>query len=260
MRTLITRKEWDKVWYHSKERPFQKKMTNESPKQENAKVDTVLAEMNRLGFIDDTSYDHAKFEEYRTLIHETFFIFWTAINPPVERLLYAISYIAQPKTIFGFSIFTGNPIAWSFGPAIQHLYDATRLGAVELDANNGRICTDNFNEIKGDAPVEVYTEDGFETIERWEDNEIDLLYMDANGKDPESGKSNKRINYTFLKKAYPKIKPGGMAIVHNAYQRSFKRDAGDYLKFTADEAYFEKTATIGIDEQGLEISIKKKEN
>ena len=32
----------------------------------------------------------------------------------------------------------------------------------------------------------------------------------------------------------------------------------DYLTFTADEDYFMKTATIFIDEQGLEVSIKKK--
>ncbi|MEX2753859.1 MAG: O-methyltransferase [Candidatus Sigynarchaeota archaeon] len=258
MRYLITRPEWDETYYYHEERKGQRKIINEPPEQEMKRVDTVLSELVKYGFINTTKYDLAAFDQYRKLVHENFFIFWTAINPPVERLLYALSYITRPKTAIGFGIFTGNPIAWSFGPAIQKIYKATRLEAVEIDQNNGRICTDNFNEIKGDAPLVVRVEDGFETIERFKSAELDLVYMDANGKDPETGENNKRINYTFLKKAYPKLKPGGLAIVHNAYQESFKKDAGVYLDFTANEEYFEKTATIGIDEQGLEISIKKK--
>lgn len=258
MRHHITRPEWDATYYYSKEHDGQTKITNEAPEQEKKKVDVVIEELKKNGFIDTTEYDLAAFDRYRKLVHDNFFIFWTAINPPVERLLYALSYITKPKTVIGFGIFTGNPVAWSFGPAIQKVYEATRLEAVEIDPNNGRICTDNFNEIKGDAPLVVRVEDGFQTITRFKDAELDLVYMDANGKDPETGRNNKRINYTFLKKAYPKLKPGGLAIVHNAYQDSFKKDAGAYLDFTADESFFEKTATIGIDEQGLEVSIKKR--
>jgi len=255
---MITRPEWDKFYYYSKEREGQTKIEHEPREREIEKVGVVLEELAKLGFIKDTKYDMDALEKFRVMVKENFFIFWTAINPPVERLLYAISYILKPKSIFGFGIFTGNPVAWSFGPAIQKLYAATRLEAVEIDPNNGRLCRDNFNEIKGDVPLTVHVEDGFETIKRFKDNEFDLVYMDANGKDPETGENNKRINYTFLKKAYLKLKPGGLAIVHNAYQDSFKKDAGAYLDFTADEKYFEKTATIGVDEQGLEISIKKK--
>ncbi|HME54490.1 MAG TPA: hypothetical protein VKM55_19925 [Candidatus Lokiarchaeia archaeon] len=254
---MISRPEWDESYYYSKEHEGQVKIEKEPVEQEAEKVSIVLGELQELGFINDVTYDLDLFKQYRQLVHENFFIFWTAINPPVERLLYALSYILQPKTIFGFGIFTGNPIAWSFGPAIQGIYPAARLDAVEIDPNNGRLCADNFNEIKGDTPLVVHVEDGFDTIENFEDGEINLLYMDANGTDPETGLNGKRINYTFLRKAYPKIKPGGFAIVHNAYQDSFKRDAGDYLDFTENEEFFTKTATIGIDEQGLEISIKK---
>jgi len=258
MRNIISRPEWDSGYYYSKEREGQTKIEHEPKEKEIEKVDIVLKELKKLGFIKDTKYDMAALESYRTLVKENFFIFWTAINPPMERLLYALSYIIKPKSIFGFGIFTGNPVAWSFGPAIQNVYPSTRLEAVEIDLNNGRICTDNFNEIKGDAPLTVHIEDGFKTIDAFKDNEFDLIYMDANGKDPETGQNNKRINYSFLKKAYPKLKPGGFAMVHNAYQESFKKDAGAYLEFTADEKFFTKTATIGVDEQGLEISIKKK--
>lgn len=257
MRAMITRPEWDEGYYYSREREGQVKIEHEPTEQEIEKVAIVLDELKSLKFINDVNYNLEMFDKYRQLVHENFFIFWTAINPPVERLLYALSYILQPRTIFGFGIFTGNPIAWSFGPAIQGIYPAVRLDAVEIDPNNGRLCMDNFNEIKGDTPLVVHVEDGFDTIELYEEGEIDLLYMDANGTDPETGLNNKRINYTFLKKAYSKIKPGGFAIVHNAYQESFKKDAGDYLDFTADENYFLKTVTVGIDEQGLEISIKK---
>jgi predicted O-methyltransferase YrrM len=112
------------------------------------------------------------------------------------------------------------------------------------------------------VPVSIYPEDGFEVIKRHGDGEVDLLYLDANDYDPTDAsnqgerRTSKNINYGLLKKGYDKIRPGGVVLCHNAYQPSFLRDAADYLDFTADESFFEKTATIGIDEMGLEFSVK----
>lgn len=257
MRVAITRPEWDAVYYHSKERDGQVKLEQEPEEAVITKVAMVLDELKSHGFISRTDYDHDAFDAYRTLVHENFFIFWTAITPPMERLLYALSDIIQPKTILGLGIFTGNPVAWSLGPAIQQRYPATSLAAVEIDPNHARICKDNFDEIRGDVPVTIHAEDGFEVLKRYGPAEIDLLYMDANGTDPETGEKGKRINHSFLRRGYDHIAPGGYAMCHNAYQQASLHEFQPYLDFAADETHFSKTATIGIDEQGLEVSIKK---
>jgi predicted O-methyltransferase YrrM len=258
MRKIITKKDWNRVYYYHRERWFQRKMVNESPEAETAKVIETLTELHKMEMIPHTTYNREKFYDFRKLVHENFFIYWTAINPPMEHILYALSDILRPKNILGLGVFTGNPVVWSMGPALNKTYSSSKLVGVELNKDHARIGQDNFNEIRGDIPVAFLGEDGFDVLDRYQDNEIDLLYLDANGKDPETGKSNKRINYSLLKKAYTKIRPGGWAMCHNAYQRSFKREAESYLTFTADESKFSHTATIGIDEQGLEFSLKIK--
>lgn len=262
MRVMITKPEWDKGYYHSAQRPGQQKITAEPEMVEIQKVATVLRELKEAKFIPQEKYDLRLFSLFRNKVHENFFIFWTAINPPMERLLYALSYILQPRNILGIGIFTGNPLVWSLGPAIDHYYTADKLVGVEIDQNNARLCQENIEQVRGDVPVRILPEDGFDVLDRYEDGEVDLLYLDANGYDPDtaakgnSSHNTKNINTSLLKKAYSKIRDGGYAFCHNAYQPSFQKDAADYLAFTNDRKLFTKTATIGIDEMGLEFSIK----
>ncbi len=259
---MITRPEWDKGYYHSAQRPGQEKITAEPETVEIQKVSTVLHDLHQAKFIPQEKYDLRLFSLFQSKVHDNFFIFWTAINPPMERLLYALSYILQPGNILGIGIFTGNPLVWSLGPAIDHSYVPKKLAGVEIEVNNARLCQDNMDQVRGDVPVKIWPEDGFAVLERYEDDEIDLLYLDANGYDssaPNEGeyqRNSKNINTGLIKKAYSKIRPGGYVFCHNVYQPSFKKDAADYLGFTADSKLFSKTATIGIDEMGLEITIK----
>ncbi len=265
MRLLITRPEWDKGFYHSAQRPGQVKITGEPETVEIQKVAAVLRELHTANFIHNEKYDLRLFSLFRGKVHENFFIFWTAINPPMERLLYALSYILQPRNILGIGIFTGNPLVWSLGPAIDHHYVPNKLVGVEIDLNNAGLCRENMDQVRGDVPVTILPEDGFDVLERYEDGEIDLLYLDANGYDPDardkggSTRNTKNVNTGLLKKAYSKIRPGGLIFCHNAYQPSFQKEASDYLAFTNDQKSFAKTATIGIDEMGLEFSIKQSE-
>lgn len=230
----------------------------DSNEEEAKRVQEVLSRLKAEGIIPGDKYDEQAFLDYRELVKENFFVFWTAIYPPMERLLYALSYIIKPRNVLGLGIFTGNPVTWSLGPAIQGIYTAEKLVAVEIDENNARLCSDNFREICAGraASVSVLAEDGFEVLKRYKPGEIDLLYLDANGVDPETGESSKRINYSFVKRGYDCIKPGGHVMCHNATMPSFLKEAGDYLDFTADDARFEKTAAIEIDEMGLEVSKK----
>jgi predicted O-methyltransferase YrrM len=261
MRVVIHRDEWDKHYYHAPQYDDQEKIINEPEDVESDKVATCLEELRSGGFISEIKYPVDQFHAFRKAVKETFFIFWTAINPPMERLLYALSAILKPKNILGLGIFTGYPVVWSLGPALQQIYPAEKLIGVEIDKNNARLGNDNIQvlieEIHSPVKAEILGEDGFDVLERYGGGSIDLLYLDANGTNPESGVASKNINSAFLKKAYPKIKPGGWVICHNAYQPSFQTEAADYLSMTEDEKYFSMTATVGIDEMGIEFSIKK---
>ncbi len=70
-------------------------------------------------------------------------------------------------------------------------------------------------------------------------------------------KWSKNINFSFLKEAYSKLKSGAIALCHNAFQPSFQKEAKMFVEFTDNTNYFNRTATISIDEMGLEFSIKK---
>ena len=260
---IIKKEEWDNFYYYERQIEGQIQITDESFSDELDKVRYCLNSLKSQGYIDHTNYSVDKFKEFRLLVHEKFVVYWTAINPPMEHLLWALSEITQPKRIMGLGIFTGNPVVWSMGPALMNLYSCDVLEAVEIDKDHARVCQNNFDAISFPGKVAVYAEDGFDVISRVADQSVDLLYLDANGKDPlgktwSKRRSNtKRINYSFLFKMLPKIKPSGFAMCHNVYQPSFREHAGDFLELTADVEHFSKTVTLAIDEMGLEFSIKK---
>ncbi len=256
MRDIIKKKEWDRFFYHSRQHWGQRKIRRESLKAETEKVTWVLNRMQELDLIPNVEYNLQEFLAFRELVHKEFYIIWTAINAPVEHLLYALSTVLKPKKIIGLGIFTGNPVVWSLGPAITKTYPVERMSAVEINKKHAASCDSNFKKVSPDIPVKVYAADAFTLLDEFEDGELDLIYLDANGYDPTTGKNSKNINYSLLKAYYPKLKPGGYAIVHNAYQPSFAKNAKMYMDFTNDPQFFSKTATLAIDEMGLEFSIK----
>ncbi len=257
MRTIVGKSEWNSHYYYKPQRIFQRRIFNESIEKETKKVQFCLDQLKEYQFIQHTKYSIDKFLQFRELVHKNFYIIWTAINPPMEHLLFAISEITQPKNILGLGVFTGNPVAWSFGPAIMHSYIPESLKAVEMDPKHAQKGQENFDKIATDPKVEFLCENGFDTIPGYPDCSIDLLYLDANGYDPATKRNSKNINYSFLKEAYPKLKSGAIVLCHNAFQPSFRKEAKMYLEFTEDSNYFSRTATIAIDEMGLEFSIKK---
>lgn len=262
MRTIIGRAEWNKYYYHASQKKGQEKIEGENQEEENAKVAYCLEQLKKKEYINKTEYSLDEFLDFRQKVHDDFFIYWTAINPPMEHLLFALSEILKPKTILGIGIFTGNPVIWSLGPAIQGLYKATDMAAVEINKEHAQICQENMDKVSPNQKIKIHAADGFQVIKQYEPQSIDLLYLDANGRDPcgknwfKRRKNTKRINYCLLKRGYKKIKDKGWTMCHNAYQPSFKKKAADYLHFTTKNEYFTKTATIAIDEMGLEFTQK----
>ena len=65
--------------------------------QEIAVVDQALFVLKEEGILPHTTYDHTKFLAHRRAVADKFEIPWTAITPRMQRLLYAINAILQPR-------------------------------------------------------------------------------------------------------------------------------------------------------------------
>lgn len=76
--------------------------------KETAVVDEALAVLRDEGILPHTDYDHAKFPAHREAVRREFEIPWTAITPPMQRLLYAVNAIARPANMLAAGVFCGN--------------------------------------------------------------------------------------------------------------------------------------------------------
>jgi hypothetical protein len=68
-------------------------------------VDQALVALASAGILPHTHYDGAKFLAHRAAVREAFDIPWTAITPRMQRLMYAINAIAQPRVLVAVGIF-----------------------------------------------------------------------------------------------------------------------------------------------------------
>jgi predicted O-methyltransferase YrrM len=169
-----------------------------------------------------------------------------------------IIILATQKNIMSYavtSIFCGNTVTWNVGAAAGpgKCYSAERLVGVEIDPEPALLARRNLASI-GMEQVSILSEDGLDTIDRV-DYPIDLLYLDPNGFDPESGQNNtKRLYYTMIKRAMPKLAPGAVVIAHDTLIPRFAEQAQVYLDYMRDSANFRASFSVEIDEEGVEIS------
>ena len=80
-----------------------------------------------------------------------------------------------------------------------------KMVAVEINKTHAQSCDSNFKKISPDRPVKVYAADAFTLLDEFEEGEFDMIYMDANGYDPTTGRHSKNINYSLLKTYYSKF-------------------------------------------------------
>ena len=108
--------------------------------REIAAVDAGLAALVEAGVLPHAEYDHARLLAHRTAVAEQFEIPWTAISHRMQRLLYAINAIRQPRVMVAVGIFCGNTFISNAGAAIGPgvCYRAERLVGPGDSARRGR--------------------------------------------------------------------------------------------------------------------------
>ena len=214
-------------------------------------VDEALTALSAAGILPHTHYDQGLFLAHRAAVRENFEIPWTAITPRMQRLMYAINAIAQPRVMVAVGIFCGNTFISNAGAAIGPgaAYHAERLVGLEINPTEATRARRNVWTIDSARQAEVLAEDGLPWLEHLKGT-IDLLYLDADGTEGR-GKS---IYLDLLETGLHALRPGSLVLAHNSVNCA--RDLADYLAYVRDTANFRASMNMIVDDQGLEVSLR----
>jgi len=216
-------------------------------------VDSILEflKINELISRNQT-YNKEQFSRLRKEIHDKFEIPWTSITPVMERLLFMLSSVKEPESMFAAGIFCGNTFIWNSAPVMLRS-DSERLIrmiGVDIDKQAIDLAKKNFNSLSLENTVDLYCEDALVTAEKI-DHELDYVYLDADDKE-----KGKKIYLDILKILYPKLKKGGWVLAHDSNQWSFRPDFAIYKSYVRDKQNFQESISFDVDPYGLELSIK----
>ncbi len=203
------------------------------------------------GILPHTSYDADKMLAHRQMVRDEFEIPWTAITPRMQRLLYAISAIVQPRIAVAAGIFCGNTFVSCVAGGVGEgaCYDPDRLIGVEIERKSAELARKNLTKIDKNKVVEIKCEDAIDTAANFE-GQIELLYLDADG-GPDKGKG---IYLDILKAAYDKLPTGAVVLAHNSVNCADRLKS--YLAFVRDQSHMRASMNMIIDPEGLEVSVK----
>lgn len=220
---------------------------------EAAVVDAGLARLVEAGVLPHADYDHGKLLAHRAAVADQFEIPWTAISHRVQRLMYAINAIRQPRVMVAVGIFCGNTFISNAGAAIGPgaCYRAERLVGLEIrpdEADRARRNVEKFRDDGAAFPAEILGQDALPWLHAF-DGVIDLLYLDADGP-RDKGKS---IYLDLLSAGRHALRPGSLVLAHNSVNSA--HTMGDYLGYVRNPNYFRESVNMIVDDQGLEVSL-----
>lgn len=192
------------------------------------------------------------FEAFRAQVRSRFQVPETSITPLMARILYGISYLAQPPRIIGIGTFAGNALVWLVGPGFDSAaaYPGERAVGVDLDPGATELARGNFHGLGLDGRVELLCEDGHAALARlgvvW-----DLILLDA-----DDGVTGKGIYLSLLDALYPWLRRGGWLLAHDICVPKFRDALGTYQASVRDPDRFSVSLSLEVDSCGLELSVK----
>ncbi len=231
--------------YHRPHQPL------EPLERESEVVDEALNVLKNAGILPHTHYDREKFLLFRRAVAEQFEIPWTAITPRMQRLLYAINAIVQPKVMIAAGVFCGNTFISNAGAAVGPgaCYTAEDLVGVEIKPEEAARAERNVRRIDLTGVARIVAADAVEVVAQY-DRPIDLLYLDADG----DGRRGKGIYLDILEAAWDKLHPGSVVLAHNSVNCA--EMLKHYLAFVRDENNFRASVNVVLDGEGLEVSVR----
>jgi predicted O-methyltransferase YrrM len=215
-------------------------------------VDDALAFLKELDLApEDAAYDKAAFEALRQVVKKKFKGSWTSFSPVMERLVYMLVSVRQPKRLVELGSFWGYTLAWFAGPCIgePHSYTAEKIYGIEVDAKMTARARANFAKLPNTEAVELIAEDARTAIERIS-APVDFLYLEAKHEDQPCP------YLELLQQMYDKLPAGAWVMAHDPLDYGFHEEIATYLAFVRDRAHFAESICFDVDECGLELSIK----
>jgi len=219
--------------------------------REMAVVEGALAALHEAGLLPHTRYDLGKFLAFREAVRRHFEIPWTAISPRMQRLLYAINAIHQPRVMIAAGVFCGNTFICNAGAAVGPgaCYCAEQLIGVEIVPAEEERAERNVRRIDPTGVATVLAADAVQVVAHLQ-GPIDLLYLDADA-GPGRGKS---VYLDILQAAYDKLPRGALVLAHNSVNGG--RNIAPYLDFVRDPWRMSASVNVVFDPEGLEVSMK----
>jgi len=214
-------------------------------------VGDALQALQEAGVLPHMRYDEARFLAHRQAVAELFDIPWTAITPRMQRLLYAVNAIVQPRNMIAAGVFCGNTFISNAGAGVGPgaCYTADALIGVEIVEREAERAERNVRRIDPTGVARVLAADAVEVAAEFAEP-LQLLYLDADGTD-ERGKG---IYLDILNACYDRIPPGGVVLAHNSVNCAARLKS--YLEFVRDGSHLRSSVNVIFDCEGLECSVK----
>jgi predicted O-methyltransferase YrrM len=221
----------------------------EPPEAEARLVAEALACLQEAGILPHVEYDHGKFAAHRQAVVEQFEIPWTAITPRMQRLLYAINAIVQPRNMIAAGVFCGNTFISNAGAGVGPgaCYTAQQLIGVEIRPEEAERAERNVRKLDPTGVARVVAADAVEVVREFTEP-IDLLYLDADG----AGGKGKGIYLEILEAAEPRLHEGSVILAHNSVNAAER--LADYLGYVRESGKFRASVNMIMDGEGLEVT------
>lgn len=247
MASVYRSSDWDRYQmdYHDPHKAV------EPLEKEVAEVGAALALLSQAGILPHTTYDHAKMLAHREAVAELFEIPWTAITPRMQRLLYAISAIVQPRNMIAAGVFCGNTFISNAGAAVGPgaCYTADELIGVEIKQQEAERAERNVRRIDPSGVARVVAADAVDVVAQFP-QPIHLLYLDADG----DGGRGKGIYLEILEAGLSRMPAGAVVLAHNSVNCADRLKG--YLAFVRDPARMRASVNVIFDSEGLEVSAR----
>ncbi|MCM3239547.1 class I SAM-dependent methyltransferase [Heyndrickxia oleronia] len=212
-------------------------------------VESLISKLSENGILSpDSCFDKTNFINFKKQMPGKVILPGTTITPIMERVLFSIASSSSIKKIVVLGSYYGYALLWLTGGKNRKENSSVYGFDINKEScSQARINMDNLNLDN----VQIIEEDAFNGINLFEDETIDLLFIDVE-------KDGSKSNYSpLLEQWYGKLKKGALVLAHDPLVEKFTEDFKEYHKIVNDKSRFESSLTLPIDSCGLDISIKK---
>jgi predicted O-methyltransferase YrrM len=212
----------------------------------------VLSHLSEAGFFPAPAVSALdSFEHLDAIVRAGFQVPHTTMTALARRVLFGIATAVQPATAMVLGSFVGYATVWLFGPALlpEPLFRPRRLIACDIFPPAIEQARENFSVFETGSLVDWRVQDAASLLDHYSGT-IDLLYIDV-----DSEHAGKTAYADLLERGVPHLAPGALVLAHDVTHPYYREDVQPYLDAVRDHRVFRKTATLGIDPCGLEVTL-----